>query len=262
MLLSYFVCFVGMTGMNAMECERLPDGIIVFKGENTSIIEGEWTLLLTIHEDGVAHRLATHTELVRRAKGLWDHVIGIQELSVFFTEQRKALMKAKIGMVIGADHELKYDVETPRKRRGVLDFVGTGLNWAFGTATESQVQQLQSAVDKARTSQRAIVHNVQELITVVNQTQMEGRDTGIKLAALSEAYDHFIRHEGPRWRSYGHSSKLLMMEEYIDSLLWLDTSVWRQITLVQNLHRSLRAGRLTEGLCPLSLLREICQLAA
>ena len=83
-------------------------------------------------------------------------------------------MKAKIDLVVGADQELQYDIST-RHRRGVLDFVGTGLNWAFGTATESQVEQLQLTVKAASVSQKAIVHNVRKLITVVNQTQMEGR---------------------------------------------------------------------------------------
>ena len=53
-----------------------------------------------------------------------------------------------------------------------------------------------------------------------------------------------------------------MMEQYIDSLLWLDTAVWRQIGTTQQLHRSLRAGELTGGLCPMSLLREMLRHAA
>ena len=164
--------------------------------------------------------------------------------------------EAKIDMVVGAGQELEYAIHTDslRPRRGILDFVGTGLNWAFGTATEAQVKQLQSAVDNARSQQKAVVHNIQELITVVNQTQLTGRDTRMKLAALTQAYDGFIKFEGDRWRRFDHNTQLLMMEEYIDSLLWLDTSVWREIAVVRGLHLSLRAGQLTEQLCPVSLL--------
>ena len=185
LLWMYLVGMAGcMIGVNGLDIQQLSDGIIVSRGENISIIEGEWTLLLTIHEDGIAHQLATHARLVRRAHELWTNVIGVQNMTVFFTPQRQALMRAKIDLVVSANHELSYNLTTGRERRGLIDFIGQGLNWAFGTATESQVQQLQSAVDKARTSQQAVVHNVKELITVVNQMQLEGRDTRVKLAAL------------------------------------------------------------------------------
>ena len=51
------------------------------------------------------------------------------------------------------------------------------------------------------------------------------------------------------------------MEEYIDSLPWLDTAVWRQISVVRNLHQALRAGQCSEALYPLSLLQTIRRLA-
>ena len=212
MLLVYLIWMLGVKSMNGLEFEKLPDRIIVSQGENISFIEGEWTLLLTIHEDGVRHRLATHVELVRQSQELWNDVIGKQAIGEFFTKQRKALMRAKVDLVVGAEQELQYNVTLDRNRRGVLDFVGTRLQWAFGTATEAQVDQLQQAVDTARASQKAIVHNVRELITVVNQTQAEGKDTRRKLSVLSQAYDRFVKNNRNRWSHYGHGTKLLMME--------------------------------------------------
>ena len=120
---------------------------------------------------------------------------------------------------------------------------------------------LQGAVDAAAASQRAIVHNIKELITVVNQTQLEGIDTRRKLLVLSESYDRFVQAENDRWNRFDHNTKLLMMEEYVNSLLWLDTTVWKQLDIVKSLHKSLRAGELTEELCPTSLLKEIGRLA-
>ena len=67
MLLLFWTWLMGMiVCMNGLEVASLSDGIIVSNGENISIIEGEWTLLLTIHESGVRHRLEAHTELVGR----------------------------------------------------------------------------------------------------------------------------------------------------------------------------------------------------
>ena len=219
MFLLYLVWILGINDvMNALEFDQMRDGIIVSHGKNIGIIEGEWTLLLTIHEDGVDHRMVTHLELVGRARELWAGVINGQSLSTFFTEQQKALMRAKVDLVVGAHRELRYNLTTRRDRRGVLDFVGNGLNWAFGTAMQSQgsIDKLQHAMDTARASQHAVVHNVQELITVVNQTQMQGEDTRLKLAMLSRTYDLFVKSEGDRWKRYDENTKLLMMEEYID----------------------------------------------
>ena len=257
----YFAWMIGLCGVNGLEFSKLSDGIIVTRGENLSVIAGEWTLLLTIHEGDITHGLVTHAELVSRAKTVWD-IVEAQNTSLFFTEDRRTLMKAKIGLVLGAHPALTYHVPNDRDRRGVLDFVGTGLNWAFGTATQAQVDTLQGAVDAAAASQQAIVHNVKELITVVNQAQREGIDTHRKLAILSTSYDHFIQHENTRWARFDHNTRLLMVEEYIHSLLWLDAAVWKRITRIQALHGSLRAGELTGELCPESLVREISRLAA
>ena len=91
MLLLYILGMIGsMTGMNGS------DGIIVSPGENISIIEGEWTLLLTIHEDGIAHRLVTHAELVERTRKLRNTIIDVQNIGAFFTRAKKALMRAKL----------------------------------------------------------------------------------------------------------------------------------------------------------------------
>ena len=109
----------------------------------------------------------------------------------------------------------------------MIDLISEVLSWAFGTATQSQVDQLMRAVNAARTSQNSVVHNINELITVVNQTQLEGIDTRRKLATLSDSYDRFVENESNRWGRYGRGTRLLMMEEYLDSLLWLDTAVWR-----------------------------------
>ena len=261
MLLLYLVWMIGLNGMNGLDIHQISDGIIITKGHNLSVIEGEWTLLLTIHEGDVTNGLQAHAELVKKAKEIWN-VVERQNVSLFLTEDRKALMKAKVNLVLGANPVLSYDIIPTRERRGVLDFIGTGLNWAFGTATQGQIDALQNAVDLARTSQQAVVHNVNEMITVINQTQREGLDTRQKLSTLSTSYNRFVRAENNRWNRFDHNTRLLMIEEYVNTLLWLDTAVWKRIDKIQMMHSSLRAGHLTEELCPVRLLKEISRLAA
>ena len=68
MIMLYVVCMIGLIGVNGLDIKPLTDGIMVSRGNNISIIESEWTLLLTIHEDGITHGLATHAKLVTRAR--------------------------------------------------------------------------------------------------------------------------------------------------------------------------------------------------
>ena len=263
--MTMFCVLVWMIGLsvvvNALDINKIDDGIIVTSGEDINIIEGEWNVLLTVHKTSLSYKMGLHDSLTDKATDLWNNVLKDQKVGTFFTVERKALLKAKIEMILNEGHQLRYNLTTTRERRGVLDFIGTGLNWAFGTATQAQVDQLQQAVVAARDSQRAVVHNVQELITVVNQTRLEEKDTRRKLATLSGAYDSFVTHENTRWQRHVEGTQLLMAEEYVDTLLWLDAAVWKDIENVDELQRSLRAGQLTEGLCPMTLIKTISDLA-
>ena len=218
------------------------------------------TVLLTIRESGASYRLDIHKRLADRARQLWTNVMEPQVIGTFFTTQRKEFIKAKIDM-IASDPELRYNLTTDRVRRGVLDFVGAGLNWAFGTATQAQVNKLQGAVDAARSSEQAIVHNIRELITTVNQTRLEQRDTRQKLQQMAAKYDEFVASESARWGRHLEGTRMLMLEEYVDSLLWMDAAVEREDRTVSELKQALRAGQLTEGLCPSKLIRDIIRLA-
>ena len=79
---------------------------------------------------------------------------------------------------------------------------------------------------------------------------------------MSSSYDRFVRYENDRWNRFDHNTRLLMVEEYVNTLLWLDAAMWRRIHRVQTLHASLGAGELTEDLCPVTLLETISRLAA
>ena len=221
----------------------------------------EWTVLLTISENGHSYREDLHAHLASRARETWTDIIEKQDTAQFLTTQRKDFMKAKLDM-LSPMTGLDYNLTSTRQRRGVLDFVGTGLNWAFGTATEAQVTRLQDAVHAAQTSQHAIVHNIQELVTVVNRTRVEQRNAQLKLKTLADNYDAFVVAEGRRWGRHEENNRVIILEEYVDSLLWMNNAITNEDELVNRLHLALRYDRLTEDLCPISLLEEIVQLAS
>jgi hypothetical protein len=60
-----------------------------------------------------------------------------------------------------------------RNKRGLINLGGQFTKWMFGMATDEDVQKLRAIVDETRGNQEEIVHHMQELITVVNHTQVE-----------------------------------------------------------------------------------------
>jgi hypothetical protein len=77
-----------------------------------------------------------------------------------------------------------------RNRRGILDFVGGALNFLFGTATEDQVKECQTYIQKLHHRQERVVHLTEKLITVVNQTYEEVRKNRQQITQLWTYLSH------------------------------------------------------------------------
>ena len=142
-----------------------------------------------------------------------------------------------------------------------MDVVGQGLSWAFGTATAAQIEDVQKQLDRAHGQQSAVVHNVERLITLVNQTSLEQRQTRKQLAILEHAHDAFIRNEQSRWETYDNRKKLLLMEQMVRSLINIDEGLHRELGAIEHLHDVLRSGLLTEIICPPELINGIAKKA-
>ena len=86
--------------------ERLEDGIVVNKGDDLAIEEGQWTLLLTIEEAGRDFRATERASLIDKVNNLWEH-ISWQPFNGLFTASRKWLMRSKLDL-IREDHEMHF----------------------------------------------------------------------------------------------------------------------------------------------------------
>ena len=63
MILLYIGWMFGVLGVNALKFDTLPDGIIVSTGENINVIEGEWTVLLTVHKTSLRYTIIANKSL-------------------------------------------------------------------------------------------------------------------------------------------------------------------------------------------------------
>ena len=78
-----------------------------------------------------------------------------------------------------------------RSRRGTFNFVGAGLNWYFGVATDSELTEINSRIGKIQNNnnkmiqtlntQTAILHNVAEGYTILNRTASEAKEIAFQI---------------------------------------------------------------------------------
>jgi hypothetical protein len=77
---------------------------------------------------------------------------------------------------------LPYNLATtPRKRRGLIDFGGQVLKFLFGTATHSEVQDLQSIVSKYEDQGDDTIHALKAQLTLIRTVDKETRQNTVDL---------------------------------------------------------------------------------
>ena len=87
----------------------------VAEGAPINIIEGEWTVLLTIEENGLSYRREVHKRL--KAREMWTDILAKQDIGTFFMVERKALMRAKVEMITTPEDMLFKPDVPPRGPR-------------------------------------------------------------------------------------------------------------------------------------------------
>jgi hypothetical protein len=71
--------------------------------------------------------------------------------------------------------------KNPRKRRGLIDFGGQVLKCLFGTATYSEVQDLQSIVSKYEDQSDDTIHALKAQLTLIRIVDKETRQNTVDL---------------------------------------------------------------------------------
>ena len=80
---------------------------------------------------------------------------------------------------------------TGRKKRGLVDGVGAGLQWLFGVSTTADFDRLELKLEGLTKDRDDLTHLVQHQASVVNETLWEVRETAQILGNLSANYDSF-----------------------------------------------------------------------
>ena len=147
------------------------DGILVYQTDTVRKISGFWTMVITIHPP-------EQPELALWSQRLMEILDGEQGSRL--SESDKVYWKAVLNNLrlqelvstegVITSQDLLALISGRRTKRGLLNIFGKMGQSLFGTAMDSDVTELRHAVDAAKQEIRAIYHNEEGLLSVLNQT--------------------------------------------------------------------------------------------
>ena len=151
-----------------------------------------------------------------------------------------------------------------RSKRGLMDVVGYLSQRLFGTATDSEVQQLQDKVLENRNSLRGVMHIQRDFMSIVNVSHNElvrNRDAINNLTHSMHELKHWVARILVDINEYVHgiitynkiSEQVLRITQHVD--------LYEELVRVQELQRAaLETGNLQERLLPRHILGELTTL--
>ena len=255
------LCLCGLCLLNAAFAEpwarNLKDGLEVKVDNQTYVVQGEWTVLITIDEPRPAAELANF----------------IQQLRVEIS--RQTMMARWMPHWQSRLDAVEDQCQNPRRwwlrgrtrqRRGVIDGVGDALHYLFGTATDDEVADIHQAVEKLAQNQGRLIHQFSDFTTIVNHTYDEIQASRDQLDLLSIALYNLSAVVDDRVRSLMECVYQQEARANIEEVLYqLERLGDRYVQAHEAwLHRkeNLEAGRLTENILPPLVLQDILDSAA
>ena len=101
-------------------------------------------------------------------------------------EQEKAWMEAELRTGEEEIHELRAELLLSRKARGLINALGDGLKWLFGTATEADTRRLHKDIEGLKVGMGKL-HHIAALQTTIIGTISKGQKSNARnLASLAK----------------------------------------------------------------------------
>lgn len=234
---------------------HIPDGLDVKVDNEVYVVEGEWTVVITIDEP-------------RPPAELLNFVHGLLALPQFRGRTTSINSwvpnwKTRLRRVLTECSEPRrwWRTQNSRQRRGLLDIVGQGMSFLFGTATDADLDDVRRLVSKLATNQSRIFNQLAQYTTVINHTYDEiqmNRDQinqiASRMATLMQDVDKRIRGLELQAQTL---DKRFEMEVLLSRLEDISHRYVRAHEAWIRRKENLEAGRLTESILPPSVLESI-----
>lgn len=237
----------------------LPDGLKVQIDPDIYVVEGEWTVLITIDEPQPPPELGRLVQRTRNAinflKG--DAAAYLQPYQADWHTRLRDIDKE----CATPQRWWRRRQETTRKRRGLINAIGSAMNYLFGVATDDQLDDLRDTIRELASNQQRLVNQFDQFTSVLNHTYDEIQANRHQINLIS----HKLRQlSAILHRDLSHvlqQVKLLALrvnfEVVISQLESISHTYVRSHEAWLHRRENLELGRLTENLLPPTVLRDI-----
>lgn len=238
------------------------DGILIEKVGPTRTIEAMWTTLVVIDPPKEVPMQAWIDQIRR----------GIQSVGSRVSEQDQQTWQARLDAldlqqpVVGANHSRSFRSLPKRRRRirrGLLNLVGEVSKTLFGTASESDIRELRTALNKVSDGTAVLVHDHMRMLTVMNKTRKYVQENRFDIKDLQrhqKALDRQIMNFCDDVTQLSYRVSKLSLARSIDRVIEELTVVHNFYSAQMNTFRTqryeLERGWLTENTLSLSDLNE------
>ena len=238
---------------------HLPDGVTVSYGESLRHVTATWNIFITIEQPQRPSELVTQIGALDTTFAELDQ-LNKQGLIIDLKTQRSKQQHLK--------NLLKINPNT-RLRRGLLDIGGSILNKLFGVATSSDISRLTDAMNSMISNNKEVVHSINHLATVVNQTRRYVR----ALASTQQTIEHHLSRLNRATEKIARvvdidQKRLTALEvtteldRYIDVLTIAADQYRRHMDVFMQQQTDLGLGKLTRHLISEKLLSEVLEQAS
>ena len=246
--------------------EPLPDGLLITKVNQLRVQTAEWTLLVIIDAPELDPKLLQNIDMIMvqaeqaLIKGIIPHVqyrswlLRLQSIKSYILNHR---------MVSSATSE------HTREKRGLIDFVGQVGHTLFGLATDDSIEECHRVIENTRRYQKMIVHQVNQLTTVLNRTQgavaknryQINKVTAFISGALLPSINHaFVQLNNTNMRLF-RLEKAFYFDKTVSLLEQVTSSYMQAVQKYSRQKASLEIGRLTEDIFSMAHLADVLRKA-
>ena len=242
------------------------DGVEVELDNDAKVIEGDWTLLITLPEPCIPTSFTTALDTIESY--LFNGMPGAFNMPKEQANYIQRLQAIRRQAVPHSPWWHTTNTDSPlhsRQRRGQLNAIGNAFQWLFGTATDEDVQDIQRQMADMEYNQELIAIDFKRFTSILDYSRIELNVTRHKVNELVKQYNELVNLTTGIQANLSLISKILLFKSHMSVLFYNLDNFLHQFHHIYNdwLNRkaNVEAGRLTENILPPALLQQVLQTA-
>ena len=170
------------------ELTRLNDGILVNKKEDVRTLALQYEVIITIQPPTWPPDVLTAIQQLR------GRVVDVMTIHTLNIEDRTNWLSRLDMMLHKVSKNLTMNIVYNRHKRSLFGVIGKLSKSLFGTATEGDVQRIATVLQQNSNAQNKVIHQVNELLTIVNHSNAEIQVNRDRLNLLTNITRKTIQH--------------------------------------------------------------------